>query len=225
VYHYAGNNPIRYTDPDGRILDTPWDVANVVIGFVSIANNIAQGEYGDATIDALGIVLDLVAAGVPGLPGGADTAIKIRRAARTGSLLVTVVQAGQNAYAGIEDLKNGDTNSAVLNFTGAGLQLAGAGLSVRSDYNLSVYRGGDYRINNIARTKIENVWEMAGNVEGALSNVAGAGNVVVDYTQKPWIGSSALPTSDPVNRPRQSGGGGGNHPMKKEFFIMFSSLE
>ncbi|AGT42614.1 YD repeat-containing protein [Treponema pedis str. T A4] len=23
VYHYAGNNPIKYTDPYGRVLDTP----------------------------------------------------------------------------------------------------------------------------------------------------------------------------------------------------------
>ncbi len=42
-YTYVRNNPYEYTDPDGRILETLWDVANVGIGIGSFAGNVAIG--------------------------------------------------------------------------------------------------------------------------------------------------------------------------------------
>jgi hypothetical protein len=43
--------------------------------------NVAAGNWGGAALDTAGLVYDVVATAVPGLPGGAGTAIKAARAA------------------------------------------------------------------------------------------------------------------------------------------------
>lgn len=80
-YAYARNNPLRYVDPDGRAIETPWDALNVGIGVASFAANVAAGNVGGAVVDALGIAYDATATAVPVLPGGAGTAIRAARAA------------------------------------------------------------------------------------------------------------------------------------------------
>ena len=35
LYHYAGNNPVKYTDPTGEVLETAWDAASLVTGVLS----------------------------------------------------------------------------------------------------------------------------------------------------------------------------------------------
>jgi hypothetical protein len=93
-YAYARNNPLRYVDPDGRAIETPWDALNVGIGVASFAGNVAAGNVGGAVVDALGIVYDATATAVPVLPGGAGTAI---RAARAADKAVDLVRAGDKA--------------------------------------------------------------------------------------------------------------------------------
>jgi RHS repeat-associated protein len=80
-YSYVRNNPLRYVDPDGRIIESPWDVFNIGIGVVSFGANVAEGNVGAAAVDAAGVVVDALAAAVPGVPGGAGTAIKAARVA------------------------------------------------------------------------------------------------------------------------------------------------
>jgi hypothetical protein len=77
---YARNNTLRYLDPDGRAIETPWDALNLGIGVASFAANVAAGNLGGAVVDALGIVYDATATAVPVLPGGAGTAIRAARA-------------------------------------------------------------------------------------------------------------------------------------------------
>lgn len=80
-YAYAANNPYRYIDPDGRAIETPWDAANVAMDIVSLSRNLAVGNYGGATVDAIGLIYDGFATAVPGLPAGAGAAIKASRSA------------------------------------------------------------------------------------------------------------------------------------------------
>lgn len=79
-YAYVRNNPLRYKDPDGRIIETLWDAVNVGLGAASLVNNVREGNWGSAALDLAGTVYDGVAAAVPLLPGGASTAIKAARA-------------------------------------------------------------------------------------------------------------------------------------------------
>ena len=79
---YTYGNPVGFIDPDGRAVETPWDVINVTMGATSLVANIASGNVGGAVLDFGGLVVDLGATVVPGLPGGASTLIKASRAAR-----------------------------------------------------------------------------------------------------------------------------------------------
>jgi len=80
-YMYVNNNPYKYTDPSGQILETAWDVVNIGIGVASLSENISAGNWGAASLDAVGVVVDTAAAIVPVVPGGAGTAIKLSRTA------------------------------------------------------------------------------------------------------------------------------------------------
>ncbi len=81
-FHYAGGNPFKYTDPTGHFLETLWDVASIGIGVVSLVHNIREGNTTEAWIDAGGLAVDVVAAVVPFVPGGASAAIEAGRAAQ-----------------------------------------------------------------------------------------------------------------------------------------------
>ncbi len=80
-YAYARNNPYRYTDPNGRVVDTPWDVFNIGVGLVSFGTNVMAGNVAGAAVDAVGVIADTAAAIVPGIPGGVATTIATARAA------------------------------------------------------------------------------------------------------------------------------------------------
>jgi RHS repeat-associated protein len=80
-YAYARNNPLIYTDPDGRLFDFIWDLTNAAMGISSFIANVTAGNATDAAVDAVGILFDAGSAAVPGWPGGAGTLIKTRRVA------------------------------------------------------------------------------------------------------------------------------------------------
>jgi RHS repeat-associated protein len=103
-YAYVRNNPLRYVDPDGRVLETPWDALNVGIGVVSFGANVAAGNIPGAALDVLGLAYDVTATAVPVLPGGAGTAIQAARAAdraadAAGALIKANNAAGKAAEA------------------------------------------------------------------------------------------------------------------------------
>jgi hypothetical protein len=79
LYHYAGNNPVKYLYPDGKAVETFWDVTSLSIDIASLINNIAEGDGVSIAIDALGIVADVAAVALPVVPGGAGAAIKAVR--------------------------------------------------------------------------------------------------------------------------------------------------
>ena len=80
-YAYCAWNPMKYVDPNGKWVETLWDATNVALDISSLKSNIKDGNVGGAIMDGVGLILDLGAAILPVVPGGAGTAIKAYRAA------------------------------------------------------------------------------------------------------------------------------------------------
>ncbi len=104
-YAYCAWNPIKYVDPDGKWVETAWDIANIGIGAASLKSNVSAGNVGGAIVDGLGLALDVGATLLPGIPGGAGTAIKACRTAdkvsglgKSGKAINQVITATKSTY-------------------------------------------------------------------------------------------------------------------------------
>jgi RHS repeat-associated protein len=105
-YAYANNNPYKYVDPDGRVpLDTIWDFGNVVY-------DVANGNWGDAAIDAGAMLIPFVPAGITKLRHVDDAAEAVGGAAQVAKGIQTphglAVQADTGtARAALHDVQSG----------------------------------------------------------------------------------------------------------------------
>ena len=82
-YAFCNNNPVTFIDPDGRFIDTAWDAANVAMGVTSFVANVTAGNIVGAALDGAGLIVDVAATAIPGIPGGAATAIKALKVANS----------------------------------------------------------------------------------------------------------------------------------------------
>lgn len=90
-YSYANNNPYKYVDPDGDYAELPIEGFSLALGVYSFNQNFQAGNYGAATIDALGIIADGILAAAPGAPGAVGIGIA---AARGGGTAVKAAKGG-----------------------------------------------------------------------------------------------------------------------------------
>ena len=66
MYHYGGNNPIKYTDPTGEAVETIWDIGLTIHNIFSAISKSIKGDHsgwGDVALDAASIL-------IPGVPAG-----------------------------------------------------------------------------------------------------------------------------------------------------------
>ena len=87
-YAFCNNNPVTFIDPDGRFIDTAWDAANVAMGVTSFVANVTAGNIVGAALDGAGLIVDVAATAIPGVPGGAATAIKAVRGVKIAEKVV-----------------------------------------------------------------------------------------------------------------------------------------
>ena len=72
-YAYCTWNPIKFIDPDGKVVETGWDMINVGMDAVSLNENIASGNVPEAIVDGVCLIYDLAATAIPGYPASAGT--------------------------------------------------------------------------------------------------------------------------------------------------------
>ena len=108
-YAYCGNNPIKNIDPDGKAIETLWDVANVALDATSLVSNVASGNLLSAAVDAGALLVDAAATAVPFVPGGAGTAVKAYRAGKAAHAAETAYKATKNNYRKVLQKTTGKT--------------------------------------------------------------------------------------------------------------------
>ena len=75
-YAYVYHNPLRYTDPSGHWLETLWDIASIVWDLYEIRKDPSNPWNWGA------LAVDIAAAALPLVPGGAGTILHGSQAAR-----------------------------------------------------------------------------------------------------------------------------------------------
>jgi RHS repeat-associated protein len=110
-YAMCDNNMVINVDPDGRWLETAWDIYNVVSGAKSFVDNVRKGNVGAAIVDGVGVLVDAAAVALPVVPAGAGTAIKI---ARTADKVNDAVKTGKTAEKVAEGASNAMKNRVKL---------------------------------------------------------------------------------------------------------------
>ncbi|MCL4796272.1 MAG: hypothetical protein KJZ84_17050 [Bryobacteraceae bacterium] len=135
LYAYGRNNPLKNVDPTGNVVETIWDIANVAMDVVSLGKNVAAGNWAGAAVDAGGLLVDVAATFLPGVPGGAGTAIKAARAAD----VVVDAARGLNKADTVADVVRAADNATDLSKVGRSskqeklLQIAGDQKAASSD--------------------------------------------------------------------------------------------
>lgn len=97
-YLYCLGNPVKHIDPDGKIVETLFDLANVAMDIASLRDNIKTGNYKDAVLDGAAFFYDAAAMVIPGVPGGAATAVKAMRSEKTMQYANTGIKATKSNY-------------------------------------------------------------------------------------------------------------------------------
>ena len=95
-------------DPDGRFPDIVWDLFSVGLGVKSFADNVKAGNVWGAVFDAGGIVVDVVAAAVPLVPGGVGAVRAGIKAAKAADAVDDAVDAARAADKALDAAKTAD---------------------------------------------------------------------------------------------------------------------
>ena len=144
-YAYCAGDPVNLVDPDGKIIDTIWDIYSVASGIYSAAKNTIKGEFKEALKDAAGVGLDVVSAVIPGVPA-------VGRVLRNGDNLVDIAKAANKV----------DDATDVAKATNKADDVIDAGKAAINSKPYSKSRP------KYAKGQVEEVWEIAKDEDGLV---------------------------------------------------------
>ena len=95
-YLFCGNDPLNKVDPTGKVIETIWDIGNVVYDIGAAIYNHVTGDHGTAVENWMDAGFDAAAAIIPGFPAGTSKLLT------TGAKAAKSVDKASDVKKGIE---------------------------------------------------------------------------------------------------------------------------
>ncbi len=120
MYAYAHNNPVRFVDPSGECVETPWDVLNVIYDVGKIAYGYISGNQNTVSEGYVDLGADSLAVLVPGLPAGITKLRYADDAAKNAPFTKISIEKGLTRKSPIQINTNLSTEQAIKNLESSG---------------------------------------------------------------------------------------------------------
>lgn len=182
-YAYSTNNPYRYVDPDGRFVETAFDI-------VSLGISISAFYEAPSLINAAALAYDAISTAVPFLPGGAGVAVK-------GARIAAEVRYAQKGVS--STFRHGEFAGKTIEVVATGLK-SGTIKAEQLPIKIIEREGVTYTLNNRSLMALK----QAGVEPTVIQSVTGVAKYEAQLTQRiTELGGKVDPNFTPIIRKSQ----------------------